>query len=191
MSMEWKHWALGLCGLATGLVGLSGNAIAAETVVLTYGFLSVDIPIEDLQTLSETGETSDELDRLLDMTSQDPEVLRTTLNEPVELNSTFLDMALSSPPGDWLLDQLGEMIQPAAGEAGGRTALRAALIGAASDDNQVTLMELMQVYPSSEIIVKGDRVVEGYSQLYEALEPLIDLAEILQTARESTDEDAE
>ncbi|MEM0981913.1 MAG: alpha/beta hydrolase [Cyanobacteria bacterium P01_H01_bin.58] len=189
MSMGWQHWALWMGGLATGLTGLSGTAIAAETVVLTYGFLSVDIPIEDLQTLSDTGETSDELDRLLDVTSQDPEVLRTTLNEPVELNSSFLDMALSSPPGDWLLDQLGEMIQPASGEAGGRTALRAALIGAASDDNQVTLMELMRVYPSSEIVVKGDRVVEGYGQLYEALEPLIDLAEILQTAHESTNDD--
>ncbi|HEY9889488.1 MAG TPA: alpha/beta hydrolase [Candidatus Obscuribacterales bacterium] len=163
--------------MASGLMS-AGSAIAAESVVLTYGFLSMTIPIADIETFAETGETSDEMAQLLNLAGQDPAALRSTLNEPVPLSPVVLDYALNSPPGEWMLDRISETIQPASGEAG-RSAMRAALIGASSGDNEFTLLEVMQVYPSPEIVVQGDRLIETYSRLYEVLKPLEGLAEIL------------
>ena len=164
--------------VAVGWLGTTVSAIAAETVVLTYGFVNLEIPIEDLEALAAGEETSRELERLLEVADQDPNTLRTTLNAPIEVSPVVLDTALNSPPGEWVLDQVSETIQTSSGVAG-RQALRGALIGASADDNQITLLELMQVYPSPEIVVEGDRLLEIYTELYDVLEPLQDLADIL------------
>ena len=170
---------LALLGSTIALLAIGGQSvIAAEKVVLTYGFMSMEIPIEDLTTFAESGETSDDLAALFDLAGQDPVPMRDTLNTPVSVNPTVLDLALNSPPGEWMLDRVSETIHPASGEAG-QLALRAALIGASSSDHELTLLEVMQVYPTPEIVVQGDRLVETYTQLYEVLEPLEDLADIL------------
>lgn len=165
------------CLAATWFV-VGGEAIAADKVVLTYGFLSMDVPIADLEALAESGETSEELSSLLTLAGQNPETLRTTLTEPIPLSPIVLDYALNSSAGEWMLDQISETIHPASGEAG-KLALRSALIGASSDDRQVTLLEVMQLYPSPEIVVQGDRLVETYNTVYDVIEPLQDLADIL------------
>ncbi|MEM9505415.1 MAG: alpha/beta hydrolase [Cyanobacteria bacterium P01_E01_bin.43] len=173
------HKRLALLGGTLALLAVGGqSAIAAEKVVLTYGFLSMDIPIEDLAAFAEGEETSNDLEELFTLSGQDPAQMRDTLNTPVSVNPTVLDLALNSPPGEWMLDRVSETIHPASGEAG-QLALRAALIGASSTDHELTLLEVMQVYPTSEIVVQGDRLVETYSQIYEVLEPLEDLADIL------------
>ncbi|NER79395.1 MAG: alpha/beta hydrolase [Leptolyngbya sp. SIO1D8] len=170
-------------GLALGSFGMASNAAAAEKVVLTYGFFSIEIPIEDLEAFATEGETSGELEELLDLADQDPDSLRTALNQPVGVSPVVLDLAFNSPPGEWVLDRISETVQPASGESG-ELALRGALIGAAADDDQITLLELMQVYPSPEIVVQGDRLLETYTALSEVLEPLADLAKVLETILE-------
>lgn len=166
--------------LAFGVIGQAGSAAAAEKVVLSYGFLSMAIPMEDLETLAETGETSNQLSQLLNLAGQEPDQLQVALNQPIQLNPVVLSLALNSPAGEWMLDQASETIQPASGGAG-RLALRSAIIGAAADDDEITLLEVMQVYPSSEIVVQGDRLLDMYNRFSEVLEPLADLAEILGT----------
>ncbi len=177
---QWQQQvAVGSFAALVGLMSAQA-AIAADRVVLTYGFLSMDIPMEDIETFANSGEASGELDELFQLAGQDPEVFRATLNEPVPLNPTVLDFALNTPPGEWMLDQVSETIHPASGEAG-RLALRSALIGASAGDNEFTLLEVMQVYPSPDIVVRGDRLLETYSQLYEILEPLAGLADIFKS----------
>lgn len=165
--------------LTVGSLGMATQALGAESVVLDYGIISMDIPVAELETLATTGEPSDELDRLLKLANQDPEGLRATLNRSIEVSPVVLDTALNSLPGEWLLDQISETIQPASGVEG-RRALRGALIGAAADDNQITLLEVVKGYPSPEIKVDGDRLVEFYAQLSTVIEPLMDLAKILE-----------
>ncbi|MEM9768227.1 MAG: alpha/beta hydrolase [Cyanobacteria bacterium P01_D01_bin.71] len=177
MSIQKTSLFTGIVGFTAGLLSHLGGALAADMVVLTYGPLAVDVPMDDLETFAESGETSDELGNLLEMAGQEPAQVRNTLNEPVPVNLTVLDLALNSPPGEWMLDRASETIQPASGEAG-RLALRSALIGAASVDNEITLLEVMQAYPSPEIVVRGDRLVETYNLLNDILEPLEDLATI-------------
>ena len=178
--LNWKTGlAIGAFGV-TGLIANWGEAIAADRIVLTYGYLSMDIPMEELTTFAETGEPSDELARLLNTAGQDPAMFRSTLNEPVELSPTVVDFVLNTTPGEWMLDRVSETIHPASGQ-GGRLALRSALIGAAADDGEITLLEVMETYPTPEIVVRGDRLLETYNRIYEVLEPLEDLADVLRT----------
>ncbi|MDA0265448.1 MAG: alpha/beta hydrolase [Cyanobacteria bacterium] len=156
------------------VLGFGPNAAqAAEQVVLTYGDLSMDIPIQDLSDLAETGEPSTELGLLLALANQEPETLQEALTGSVPMNPWVLGLVLNSPPGDWMLEQVGETIQSSSG-AGSDSALKAAL-EVAADDGQMSLIEVMQVYPSPEIVVQGDRLMETYSQVYDLFGPWWDL----------------
>lgn len=176
--------AFGSQGLKTGLtiglgmvagLGLAMDpATAAEQVVLTYGSLSLEIPMTELDTLAETGEASDELTSLLALANQEPETLRTALQTPMPVNPFVANLFLNSPPGERLLDLVGESIQPTSGEAGSRSALRAA-ITAAVDDGEVSLLEVLKVYPSPDIVVQGDRLVETYGMVYELIGPWLEI----------------
>ena len=107
------HKRLALLGSTLALLAVGGqSAIAAEKVVLTYGFLSMDIPIEDLAAFAEGEETSNDLEELFTLSGQDPAQMRDTLNTPVSVNPTVLDLALNSPPGEWMLDRVSETIHP-------------------------------------------------------------------------------
>ncbi|NEQ44089.1 MAG: alpha/beta hydrolase [Leptolyngbya sp. SIOISBB] len=177
--MKFTQTALltGILGLAAGFLGGVSEAIAAEKIVLTYGPLSMPVPITDLEELAETGEPSGPLEELLTLANQEPAAVQTTLTDSVPVNLVVLDLALNSLPGEWVLDQIGETIHPPSG-TGSRQALRSAIIGAASDDNEITLLEVMQAYPTPELIVRGDRLLDTYNRLYEILEPLEALADI-------------
>jgi hypothetical protein len=165
-----------LLGTALGLVagwGLAmGGAIAADNVVLSYGLISLKIPMGELETLAKTGEASDDLGRLLQAANQEPAALQRALIEPVPMNPVLLNIALNTPPGEWALDRLGESIQTSSGE-GSRFALRASLIAAASD-GQLTLLEVMKVYPSPDIVVQGDRILASYSEVIGLLGPFLE-----------------
>ncbi|RZM82447.1 alpha/beta hydrolase [Leptolyngbya iicbica] len=180
MKLTGKAWVAGLAGVLASLLGQGTAAIAAEKIVLTYGPISMRVPITELEGLAETGEASGQLEQLLKLANQEPTSVQTTLTDPVPVNLTVLDLALNSLPGEWALDQVGEIIHPASG-AGSRQALRSALIAAAADDNEITLLEVMQAYPTPELMVRGDRLLETYNRLYDILEPLEALADIFET----------
>lgn len=63
-----------------------------------------------------------------------------------------------------LLDRLGAVIQTPSNRAN-RQALRSALVLSASDDSQMTLLEILPNYPTSELHVKGELLVETYFRL--------------------------
>jgi hypothetical protein len=179
MKLTGKVFLAGILGSVAGLVGQASGAIAADKVVLTYGPVSMRVPIAELEQLAETGETSGQLDTLLNLAGQDSATVQTTLTDPVPVNLLVLDTALNSLPGEWLLDRIAETIHPASGQ-GGRQALRSALVSSAADDNEITLLEVMQNYPTPEVVVRGDRLLETYNRLYDILEPLEALADIFE-----------
>lgn len=152
-------------GLALlGWLVMSGAAIAAEDVVFHYRVFERQISVADLETLAETGEPSRPLRYYLRRTNQSPETLQTQLTQTVEVNPRLLDRGLNSPLGGLLLDQLGTVLHTPSRTAD-RQALRAALVLSASDDSQVSTLELMQNYPTSELHVDGDRLETVYLQL--------------------------
>ncbi|BAS54527.1 hypothetical protein NIES2135_02180 [Leptolyngbya boryana NIES-2135] len=142
---------------------LSKSAIAAERVIFRYKILQESVSVPELATFAETGQASPDLQTYFRLSGQKPETVRQTLTRPIKVNPIVLDRVLNSPVGNTVLDQLGKAIQTPKGGAE-RQALRGALAVSASD-GRLTVLEILQNYPTQEVVVDGDRIEEAYRQL--------------------------
>ncbi|KAM3115076.1 alpha/beta hydrolase [Phormidesmis sp. 146-33] len=152
--------------LAIGVTILNNTAeaIAAERVTLKYKIFRESISVPQLTTFAKTGEISQSLRFYLNATRQNPEDVRRVLNRPIDVNVVTLDRTLNSRVGELLLDQIGQAIHPPVEEVN-RQALRSALVLSAQSDNQISLIEVLQNYPTAEVEVEGERLVQAYRQL--------------------------
>jgi hypothetical protein len=149
---------LAVCG------GSQSAAIAAETIVMKYGPIKRSLPIQDLRELSDTGKASRKLKGYLRLAKQSPEALRSRLNQPVSVSVVTLDSRLNSLGGRLLLDEAGRYIHPP-GQQGSTQALRSALVLSAADDNQITLVESLENYPTQDVEVDVEKSVALYRKI--------------------------
>lgn len=149
-------------------------AFAAERIVLKYRVFRESISVEELATFAETGKLSTQLKINFALARQDPKAIREYLIAPVKVNPVILDRVLNSPVGNVILDELSQVIHTPSGKAD-RQALRSDLVLSASDDGQVTLLEVMQNYPTAELEVEGERLETAYRQLRRLQASLKDL----------------
>ena len=120
----------------------------------------------------------------LALAKQNPKAIRQYLTQPVAVNLRLLDRVLNSPVGNVVLDQISEAIHTPSRKAD-RQALRAALILSASRDypdssgqnsrNTISLIEIIQNYPTSEVEVEGEVLERAYRQLSQLAKTLQDL----------------
>jgi hypothetical protein len=157
---------LGLSSLGFVLVGwLTGTSVlAAERVVLKYKIIQQSVSVAELSTFAETGQMSPDLETYMKLSNQDPKKVRHALADEVTVNAIVLDRGLNNPVGNILLDQVGLVIRTPSGEAN-RQALRSAIVLSASQDNKLSLIETIENYPTRDVYVEGDRLVEVYQQL--------------------------
>lgn len=151
-------------GIGCWVLWQSSAAIAAERVILKYRILRQSVSVPELTQLAETGQASPTLQAYLKLAQQDPQRLRQPLIQPIHVNRLLLDRVLNSSPGEVLLDQVGQVIHTPSNRAN-RQALRSALVQSATPDNRITLIEVLQNYPTAEIEVEGDRLEDAYRQL--------------------------
>lgn len=156
------------------LAGLGRPAEAAQSVVLKYGILSESISVPDLSHFAETGELSTSLKTHLRTANTEPEQLQQVLTQEIEIDSLILSKALNSLPGELLLDRVGDVISTPTGTAS-RQSLRAALVSSALNDNDITLMEVLENYPTADVHVEGEQLVAAYQRLDRVLGVLSDL----------------
>lgn len=150
----------------------NGSAFAAESVLIKYRIFRESISVQELANFSQTGELSTPLRVNLALAKQDPKKIRQYLTESVTVNPILLDRILNSPVGNVVLDRIGEAIHTQSRTAD-RQALRAALVLSASSDrpgsgakaNSVSLIEIIQNYPASEVEVEGEVLERAYRQL--------------------------
>lgn len=158
------HSALSAIAITSVLLLSATTALAAERVVLKYRFLRQSIAVNELTTFAETGKLSSSLRVNLALARQDPQAVRRYLTAPVTVSPVLLDRVLNSPVGEIILDQVSQTIHTPSGKAN-RQALRSALILSARSDGEITLIETIQNYPTSEVEVEGDRLESAYNQL--------------------------
>ncbi len=162
----------------------NGSVFAAETVLLKYRIFRESIAVKELTTFAQTGELSKSLRVNLALAKQEPKTIRKYLTESVTVNPVLLDRILNSPVGNVVLDQISEAIHTPSRKAD-RQALRAALILSASRDypdssgqnsrNTISLIEIIQNYPTSEVEVEGEVLERAYRQLSQLAGTLQDL----------------
>jgi hypothetical protein len=144
-------------------VTLVPSGQAAETVVLRYGIFRRSLPVADLTNFVETGETSGRLRRYLRLADLEPEQFRQTLSEGITANPNSLKLLLESPAGDVLLGEVGEyMYVP--NRRDDHEILRSALTASAEDDDQISLIEVLENYPSEKVYINVNKVVSTYQQ---------------------------
>jgi Alpha/beta hydrolase of unknown function (DUF1400) len=158
-------------GIVTGITSFSTAAFAAKQVVLKYRIFRESVSVSELTTFAETGQTSSNLQTYLRMSGQKPEAVRQSLTRQVRINPILLDRVLNSPIGNTLLDPLAQAIQTPA-NVENRKALRAALVLSASGDGKFSLLEVVQNYPTQEVLLDGDRIEDAYRRLSELADRL-------------------
>lgn len=151
---------------------------AAEKVVLKYRIVRQSLSVEELTTFAQTGRLSSSLRVNFALARQAPQEVRQYLTALVKVNPLLLDRVLNSQVGNFLLDRIGKSIHTPSRQAN-RQALRSALVLSASRDRQMTLLEVLQNYPTSEVEVEGDRLEEAYQQLRRLQGILENLPDIL------------
>lgn len=135
-----------------GSLAQAAPSQAAEEVVLTYGPLQAALSLQDLTALSRTGQASQSLGFYLGLAGVDPATARRTLNAPLPLSQAFLDDLMHSSTGDRLLTRLVDVVHTSSRE-GSIPALRSAIVLSAGGDQQITLLELIQNYPTPQMYI--------------------------------------
>ncbi|MGB3496423.1 MAG: alpha/beta hydrolase [Elainellaceae cyanobacterium] len=162
-----------MLGLGIGTAAIANSAIAAEQVVFTYGGLARSIDVDDLRTFAETGEQTPNLRFLLGITNQDADDVQTILSEDLPISLRAIDRITYSLPGEYALFQLGRRFSTRSGDANIQ-ALRAGLILSASDDNQVSLIEFLENYPTRSLYVDSRQLLGDVRELGDVLEVVND-----------------
>ncbi|MBE9108563.1 alpha/beta hydrolase [Nodosilinea sp. LEGE 07298] len=140
--------------LALGLGAALATALplrAADSVELEFGPFSRSIPVESLTTFAETGTVDRQLApflRRLDLTQQ--QGLRSALSRSRAVNVVPISQWFNSPMGDRSLQFLGQLAQTEAGLNGGQ-ALRAAIVAAAAEDGDISLLDIIRHFPTSRL----------------------------------------
>lgn len=158
------RWSLVAAIAALSLVAQAPSAKASDEIVFRYGILRQRLSVIELTKFAETGEKSPVLERYLRRTNSNPEEIRQVLNRPVTIETGLLDKALNNPAANLMLDELGKMIQTPDDE-GNREALRTALIESTRADNQLTVLEVIQNYPTDEIHLDVKRAIRTYEKV--------------------------
>ncbi|NER01139.1 MAG: alpha/beta hydrolase [Cyanothece sp. SIO2G6] len=154
------------CGsiLVLGVVLFAPKVSAAERIVFTYGPLNRSLSVEELREFADTREASSSLRFLANVSNQDLDIIHQVFTQEVRLNLRFLDRLLNSLPGEYMLFQTGQVLQTPSDRANIQ-ALRAAFILSASDDNYVSLLELLENYPVSDLVVDGRRLARDVREV--------------------------
>lgn len=141
-----------LVSAAVGL--LAAPVTAAQRVVFTYGPLGRSIPVEDLRTLADTGVATREIRWYLNLANLEVESFREILTKEVSVSQRLIDRVTYSLPGEFILYKAGETIHTSSRQAGVQ-ALRATLLLSTSQDNRISLIEILENYPTPDMYIDG------------------------------------
>ncbi|MDB9528495.1 alpha/beta fold hydrolase [Oscillatoria sp. CS-180] len=177
---SYLRCALGSLLSSLAIVSTALPSLAAERVVLSYGSLEIAVSIDSLEAFAREGQVNDDLDSYLRNTSiEEREELQAILLAPVEVSPATLSRFLYSASGEVLLHYLGNLIQTDS-RLNGFYALRAAVVLAAADAEGLTLLNVLQQFPTTTVRLDGLqalRVAGAAGQLVEQTEQAIALIE--------------
>lgn len=155
-------------GLLMAPVVVSMPAQGAERIYLSYGPLEVSLSVKSLATYARVGKIDRELAAYTDrLNPQQLEQLRTILQTRIDIKPLAIAQFLYSSQGKIILDRVGQIIQTKAGQPG-FYAIRAALIQAAGAPDGLTLLNVLEKFPTYGIrinSVRGFQLIEELSSL--------------------------
>ncbi|WP_144863991.1 alpha/beta hydrolase, partial [Hyella patelloides] len=155
--LRFKQYLLGVSSFAIAMtiaIAPIESVNAAEKIKFNHGIVGQSISLEELEVFAQTGEISPSLDFLFKFTGHKPEVIRLLLIQEIPMDAVTASSLLNSSIGGYILDRASNIVNSGASQ-GNREALRGALIGSASGDNKISLLEVWRNYPTKEVVVDG------------------------------------
>lgn len=146
----------------------SPHAKAADKIILKYGMWRESIAISDLSSFCQTGNTTKTLDYYLRTSRQKKGDIQNTLCRALPIDGVILSDALNHPLGNLVLGFFGEIITTPS-ERGSKESLRGALVTSALKNDNLSIIEILENYPTSEVHLNGDRLME----MYQKIEPVL------------------
>jgi predicted dienelactone hydrolase len=140
--------------VATGIVVQDfGRAIAAEYLQVGLGLFSLSVPIEAIETFAATGTPPDSLDTYLGyLTPSAQEQLREIVQRRFQVSPVAVSQLTYSNIGVDFLQRLGQVVRTPAGQNGAQS-LRAALILAAAEPEGLSVLGVLEKFPTVGIHV--------------------------------------
>ncbi|MCM1981956.1 alpha/beta hydrolase [Lyngbya confervoides] len=127
---------------------------AADTLRVQYSFLSLELPVADLEAYATKGERSPLLNSYLrGLNPTQLEDLRRTLNQSLHIPPQVLARFLSTSSGYRFLEDLSQLVQADAPEMDSVIALRTAIILTAAQEESITLLGLLRHFPAAGVRV--------------------------------------
>ncbi|MGK7874040.1 MAG: alpha/beta hydrolase [Xenococcaceae cyanobacterium] len=148
--------------LALGMISAVVTAIpvsAAERIYFNYGALGLSIGVDSLETFAKEGTINKELDFYLRRVSEEDQAkFREALLKREDINPVQLYRFLSTPMGEEILTQIGNLINIQGGR-NGKYGIRAAVFQAAADPEGLTILNFMRKFPTN-MQLNTDNILE-------------------------------
>ena len=136
------------------------NRRVSQKVVFALGLLQESLDMDDLTNFAATGEVPRGWNTYFKLLKLDPEEFRGLLTTESKMEMKFLDGILNNLIGEYILFQVGQVIHGSTGKANIQ-GLRSALILSAAGDNKISMLEILQNYPSQKVVLEGMRLVKA------------------------------
>ncbi|BAZ44124.1 salt-induced periplasmic protein [Chondrocystis sp. NIES-4102] len=172
-NIERRFWEAGISTLVASLVmGIDTQKVmSAEKVIVNYGVISQSVELEELKTFAETGEASGGINFLLKASNQNPYAIRWILTQQFPANNTLIYDLLNTAPGEYVLSQTSQVVNSKSERANVK-ALRGAIVASTSDDNLVSLLELLENYPTKEVYINSKVLAKANRNLSQFIQQI-------------------
>ena len=165
----WLGLVLSSLGWLLPNAVMTPSSLAAERIYFSYGAIERTISVASLEAYAKEGKIDDDLATYAEYVNPQRLIqLQRVLQARIQLSPVAVSQFLYTPVGETLLERLGEVIQTEARQPG-FYALRAALILAAADQDGLTLLSVLEKFPTRSVRIDLGRSLE----IMERLEILI------------------
>jgi len=173
-----RRWSVSLTlGLVASVVSALPVESAERVQFFAAGPLEVTLYVEDLEQFAETGEITERFAVYANRLSpEQQESLRSLLNWRFDVDPVMISQFTYSPVGERLLQRAGQIIQTNSFQ-NGFSALRAAVILAAADEEGCTGINILKQFPLETVQLDyflTTQVLEANQDLFNRRELVVD-----------------
>lgn len=164
----FSRYCLNILAFSTTFLGVISPVSASEKVIINYGMWQGSLPVSDMTIFCDTGDASSTLTSYIRLSNQSSDRIHDVLCKPIPVNGVTLSQMLNNPLGSVVLDLFAEVITTPSQKAS-RESLRGAIVSSALKNNDISVIEVLNNYPTSEVHLNGDRLMAFYRQIQDVL----------------------
>ncbi|OZH53680.1 hypothetical protein AFK68_03210 [Hydrocoleum sp. CS-953] len=158
-----------IVGAIAGVMLSHQSAIATNKIVIDlFGPIKASVKVKDLRQFAETGKTTKTISQALGISKVNPNTVRGLMTLEVGADVANLAKVLYSNLGQNLTKGVAEVVQTRHNYESDK-ALRSAILLAAADDNRISVLEVLEKYPTEEMHIDVGKINEIVGKVKETI----------------------